>query len=160
MDHNGLLECIRAMAEVAVSRERAEKGQGWRWAVGVLIEPELRCPKCKAMLRTTGWFWRIRGPRLLGQFEIKAGGRAKLGRAFHPHEAGGNLCKGTAKDYIHGFVSIYPQGAMRSNYECFQWFQKFCQHECLEWYQYLGTDPPPHLRPRPLTAENLNTRRT
>lgn len=157
MDRNGLLGLLRThISTLRVVDKSESKGTQWQWVDGILIQPDLICPYCKVQIRTTGYIWRIVAPKLIGQFKVSSGRKARFGAPEHPHaDHSGYMCKGNAPDYMTGFVSPNPRDGSHGD-KVAAWLRKYCAHECERMYSYHGFPVPNRLKARPLTVANLS----
>ena len=130
MNDMALLALTRRIGETLATTAAANAGRDytWRWAEGIVVEPELLCPWCRVPLKTKGWVWKFSQYNLRGQFKIAPGRLVRLGRPTHPHccSITGTFC--AVPNAQHAFVSLnrhYRHDGIAP------WLLYFCQHkEC------------------------------
>lgn len=90
------------MAELATKTAKVVKG--WRWAKGVVLFPEIRCPYCEQGVQSTA-IWKHTDHSLIGAVIPVAGVTPRLGKVEHPHarqEWTGQICFGN-----HGVTNAH-----------------------------------------------------
>jgi hypothetical protein len=91
------VDIVRNVTAELATRTKAQV-TGWRWADGVVVFPDIRCPYCKQGVRSPA-IWKHTKTTLIGQVVPQMGVTPQLDHPEHAHvvtEAGG-ICFGRAK---------------------------------------------------------------
>ena len=91
------VDIVRAVTAELTTRTKSQV-TGWRWAEGVVVFPDIRCPYCKQGVRSPA-IWKHNDTNLIGQVVPQAGVTPELAAPKHAHviTAAGGICLGHAK---------------------------------------------------------------
>ena len=91
------IDIVRAVTAELTTRTRKQV-TGWRWAEGVVVFPDIRCPYCKQGVRSPA-IWKHNDTHLIGQVVPQIGVTPALEHPTHAHvvDNNGGICFGRAK---------------------------------------------------------------
>jgi hypothetical protein len=91
------IDIIRNVTAELATRTKAQV-TGWRWADGVVVFPDIRCPYCKQGVRSSA-IWKHNDTHLIGQVVPQMGVTPALAPPTHAHvvDPAGGICFGRAK---------------------------------------------------------------
>jgi hypothetical protein len=91
------VDIVRNVTAELATRTKAQV-TGWRWADGVVVFPDIRCPYCKQGVRSPA-IWKHTKTTLIGQVVPQMGVTPELEKPNHAHvtTAAGGICFGKAR---------------------------------------------------------------